>query len=828
MADQNRHSRRGPPVSYSGYQQEDVEHDPAAEIIQRVADAMIANTHSHARRYSDSLYHNNQGTNFRTHEPRTSAQESADYFMNLGDYGARDRAVRQRGPSRNMEARRQYGGSSQSTDRREPSREPFPTFYAFPPPSDTMPGPRRSEPAISSHERRRRDSDRSSYSLAVDMPPRIASWSPTNDLAAPPSALSRSRSDSASPIEFPDDRRHVGHRPLTGTTHIDRHFSYTPRHSYVPAVDYGNDHVYESVQENDMHPATKSGAFGASNATTLLQPQSYQMLPREEKNPVPVSIQVGQYTYVREDAQADWQAELQRQLNEKPPPEKTKFQKLFHEVAFVFVIAVAQALMLAGVAQALVPAAIIGTSFGYDRPADLAWFSAAYALTAGTFVLPAGRLGDLFGHKKIFVIGFFWFAVWSFITAFAEQVNQNGGQGAIYFNICRAFQGIGPAMQVPNGQAMLGRAYEPGPRKALVMSLLGAAAPFGFVVGGTMASLFSELVIWPWAFWTLAAVCIGFGCLSILVLPNSPVEKRNKRESLWMQLDATGILLGVSGLVLFNFSWNQAALVSWSTPYTYFLLIISLMLLAAFVFAELHAPYPLVPISAMQSQTNFVLACTAVGWGCFSIWVFYGVQFLELLRGWSPLVTSAALAPAPVTGLVASLLVARYMMRVGPHWIMLISMVAFFVGSLLMSTAPVKQIYWGNTFFSILIMPFGMDMSNPAATIILSNSVGKQHQGIAASLVVTVVNYSISTALGFAATIETHVNHGGSDVLAGFRGAQYFSVGLGVLGCLIALAFALTTIRRQHAEAADPLRLQQTEPLSRDSGSFISTSPHDR
>lgn len=155
-------------------------------------------------------------------------------------------------------------------------------------------------------------------------------------------------------------------------------------------------------------------------------------------------------------------------------------------------------------------------------------------------------------------------------------------------------------------------------------------------------------------------------------------------------------------------------------------------------------------------------------------------------------------------------------------------MVAFFVGSLLMSTAPVKQIYWGNTFFSILVMPFGMDMSNPAATIILSNSVGKQHQGIAASLVVTVVNYSISTALGFAATIETHVNHGGSDVLAGFRGAQYFSVGLGVLGCLIALAFALTTIRRQHAEATDPLRLQHTEPLSRDSGSFISTSPHDR
>jgi MFS family permease len=484
-------------------------------------------------------------------------------------------------------------------------------------------------------------------------------------------------------MEYPDDKRTSGYRPLTGTTHIDRQFSHhTPRYYHAVSSDYENDHVYESVGDSTISPVKKVGPFGASNATTLLQPQSIQMLSRDEKA-VPVSIQYGHYTYIREDAQADWAAaELERQLNEKPPPEKTKLRTLLHEIAFVFIIAVAQALMLAGVAQALVPASIIGSSFGYDHPADLAWFSAAYALTAGTFVLPAGRLGDLFGHKKIFIIGFFWFAVWSLITGFSQQVNDNGGQGAIYFNICRAIQGIGPAMQVPNGQAMLGRAYEPGPRKALVMSLLGAAAPFGFVVGGTMASLFAELVIWSWAFWCLAAVCVFFGLLSIFVLPNSPVDKRDKRESLWIQLDATGMLLGVSGLVLFNFAWNQAALVSWSTPYTYFLLVIALMLLAVFVFAEMHAPYPLVPIAAMQSQTNFVLACTAVGWGCFSIWVFYGVQFLEVLRGWSPLVTSAALAPAPITGLIASLLVARYMMRVGPHWIMVSSRLFLYLAGL--------------------------------------------------------------------------------------------------------------------------------------------------
>jgi len=101
-----------------------------------------------------------------------------------------------------------------------------------------------------------------------------------------------------------------------------------------------------------------------------------------------------------------------------------------------------------------------------------------------------------------------------------------------------------------------------------------------------------------------------------------------------------------------------------------------------------------------------------------------------------------------------------------------------------------------NTFFSILVMPFGMDMSNPAATILLSNTVSKEHQGIAASLVVTTVNYSISLALGIAGTIETNTNSGGTNILAGYRGAQYFGLGLGGLGLTLAIAFLLQSLIR--------------------------------
>lgn len=86
-----------------------------------------------------------------------------------------------------------------------------------------------------------------------------------------------------------------------------------------------------------------------------------------------------------------------------------------------------------------------------------------------------------------------------------------------------------------------------------------------------------------------------------------------------------------------------------------------------------------------------------------------------------------------------------------------------------------------------------MDMSFPSGTIILSNGLPKEHQGMAASLINTVVNYSISLGLGIAGTIEQQVNNGGQDVLQGYRGAWYFGISLDALGLVIAAYFIFRT-----------------------------------
>jgi hypothetical protein len=98
------------------------------------------------------------------------------------------------------------------------------------------------------------------------------------------------------------------------------------------------------------------------------------------------------------------------------------------------------------------------------------------------------------------------------------------------------------------------------------------------------------------------------------------VEETGTSPALWKRLDATGMALGITGLVLFNFAFGQAPVVSWTTPYTYFILIIGALFILAFIWYERSASeHPLIPISAMNTQTTFVLACTATRWAPFSI-----------------------------------------------------------------------------------------------------------------------------------------------------------------------------------------------------------------
>lgn len=229
-------------------------------------------------------------------------------------------------------------------------------------------------------------------------------------------------------------------------------------------------------------------------------------------------------------------------------PRHPYFVNAAHEIIFVSVISCTQLLTQAALGNVLLPLILIGPDVGITEVTELPWTLAAYSLTVGIFIMISGRLGDIFGHKLLVIIGYIIFAVFSVLTGIATFV----GNG-IYFDIMRAMQGIGPATLLPNAVALLARTYPVGLRKSFVFSMFGATAPSGFILGGLFGSIFAQLSWWPWAQWVLGIVCAVLAVLSYFCIPvelSGAVHPTGK-------VDILGAIVGVSGLVLFIYCWNQ-------------------------------------------------------------------------------------------------------------------------------------------------------------------------------------------------------------------------------------------------------------------------------
>ena len=452
------------------------------------------------------------------------------------------------------------------------------------------------------------------------------------------------------------------------------------------------------------------------------------------------------------------------------------------EIFFILTVCFAQFLSLAGLAQTFAPLMILSEVFGVSNPGVMAWPTAAYSLTLGSCILPAGRLGDMYGHRRIFLTGWIWFAAMSILSGFSSL------GGSRMFTACRAFQGIGPALLIPNGLALFGRTFPIGMKRNIAFSLFGGSGPCGVVTGAVMSSLLSELVWWPWSFWCMGITCFLVAALASVAVPKDILQPRaNPEMRIWQEFDIQGAITGVGGLVLINFALNQAPIDGWATIYLGVLLGIGVLLLGVFVYIELYvAQSPLIPLKGLHRDAALTLACMAAGWGSHGIWSYYLFLLMEQLRGHSALAACSMFWPVAPVGLTAALSVGFLLKKINVAYLMSISVFCFLLGCLFLVTAPGQQGYFPNTFLSIILAPFGMNWSFTTGVILMSNAVPREHQGIAASLVSTMVNYSISTGLGFAGSIDRYVGQE-YGMLAGYRGAWYFGIGLSATGFVISL-----------------------------------------
>ena len=296
-----------------------------------------------------------------------------------------------------------------------------------------------------------------------------------------------------------------------------------------------------------------------------------------------------------------------------PPPQPEIRMSKIHEILFVMNVCLAQFLSLAGLSQTIAPGYIIGTHLGADH-AKLSLATASYGMALGSLILPAGRLGDMFGHKRIFMFGWFWFAMWSTFCGFSDHRGYTMLVGG------RAMQGIGPALIVPNGLALIGRTFPMGLKRNFSISCFGGMGPVGMVTGSAFSSLCAQKGWWQWSFWALAITCALVSMLSFFIVPadstRPPAARSAPKTKWWVKFDLPGALAGVSGLVMINFAFNEAPIVGWHKSYIPFILVLGLICFGIFIYIELRvASYPLIPIKGLNRDAAFTLIIIACGWG---------------------------------------------------------------------------------------------------------------------------------------------------------------------------------------------------------------------
>lgn len=236
---------------------------------------------------------------------------------------------------------------------------------------------------------------------------------------------------------------------------------------------------------------------------------------------------------------------------------------------------------------------------------------------------------------------------------------------------------------------------------------------------------------------------------------------------------------------------SQAPIVGWQNPYEYVLLIVSIIHFGAFLFWEAKvAKSPILPFDIWTAPSVLPLILVIfLSFMSFGIFVWYISLWELLVRNQSMLTTSAEIQPFTVCGALAAVSAAWLIPRLSAQYILAIGSTAMLVANILLATMPAQQVYWQTAFFAVGIAAFCPDFIFTAAQIIASNSVKRSEQGIAGSLIGTLLSYGISTGIGFGGTVEVHTNHGGKDVVRGYRGALYLGVGFAAASLVLSLLF---------------------------------------
>jgi EmrB/QacA subfamily drug resistance transporter len=445
----------------------------------------------------------------------------------------------------------------------------------------------------------------------------------------------------------------------------------------------------------------------------------------------------------------------------------------------------------------------IRASLGFSQ-ASLAWVVNAYLLTFGGFLLLGGRLGDLFGHRRLFLVGLTLFTLASLTCGLSTSQSM--------LIAARAVQGIGGAITSAVSLSLMMDLFTKPDERAKAMGVFGFVAAGGGSIGVLLGGILTSVLDWHWIFLVNVPIGALVYFLSLRLLP--PARKATAAK----HLDAMGAITVTSSLLFAVYAVVNGNQAGWLSGQTIGLLAAAAVLLAAFLRIESRTHSPLVPLKLFRLRNLATANVIGVLWAAAMFaWFFLSALYLQSVLGYSPLKVGLAFLPANLIMGVFSLgISAKLVMRFGIKKPLACGLFLAGFGLVLFTRLPVAGHFVSDVLPSMILLGFGAGMAFNPVLLAAMSDVKSHESGLASGIVNT--SFMMGGALGLAvlaslaASRTNQLSASGHGQLVALTGGYHTAFLAGALAAITAAIIGILFLRP--ATATEDLKSPDLAPVA--------------
>jgi EmrB/QacA subfamily drug resistance transporter len=386
------------------------------------------------------------------------------------------------------------------------------------------------------------------------------------------------------------------------------------------------------------------------------------------------------------------------------------------------VVCLAQFMVVLDVSIVNVALPAIQHDLGFSAT-GLQWVVTAYALTFGGLLLLGGRLADLFGRRRIFLLGLGLFTAASLLGGFATN------QATLI--AARSLQGVGAAVLSPATLTILTVTFRDQRARAKAFGVWSAVAAGGGAAGALFGGVLTQYLSWRWILFVNVPIGIALFVVARVTLHESRADGPRSR------LDVAGAVTVTGALFLLVYAISHTDAVPWSATSTLVVLAVAALLLGAFVLIEARvASHPLVPLRLFRVRSvtgaNLVMFCFGVG--MFAMWYFLSL-YLQQVLGYSPVVTGLTFLPQTAAIAIGATLSGRLAPRLGPRNVLMLGALLASAGLFWLSFIQAGDSYWSGACGGGILATFGMGLAFTPIALLATGGVPHEEAGLASGLV---------------------------------------------------------------------------------------------